>query len=247
MKKLIESISPVIAAAGKGTRAGLNYPKCLFEIKNKKILEYILLNFAFLPEKTHIIASINGKKHIQSFLASSNYKTSIVIQKQQLGMGNAVLQIESVSEALKDHILLIWGDIPFIQKKTIESLIKYYFHHNCDFGLVTQVTENPYTVVKRNPQGEIVNVIESHEDTDFKVDGFFGEREIGLFLFKKDLVLQYLRMELDGKLSKKSNEHGFLYIIQHLVKDGYKVGSVPATSKIESISFNKITDLMDLN
>lgn len=246
MKNLIKDISSVIVAAGKGTRSGLDYPKCLFQIKNKAILEHLLENFSFLGDETKIIVSLDGQQPIKEYLSKTNYKASTIIQKNQLGMGNAILQIDSISQSLKDHILLVWGDIPFIKRKTIESLIEHYFHENNDFALVTHHTKNPYTIVKRNAMGEIIRVIESHEIMNFQVDASDTEREIGLFLFKKDLVLRYLKMNLEGKFSKKSNEHGFLYVIQHLVNDGFKVGSVLATSAKESISFNSISDIKGL-
>ena len=50
-----------------------------------------------------------------------------------------------------------------------------------------------------------------------------------------------LCMEKQVKYYKK--EHGFLYLIKHLVNLGYKVEALPIANNKEIISFNSINDL----
>lgn len=236
----LEQISCVIAAAGKGTRAKLNYPKCLYMVKGKVILGRL---FDILPKECSatIIVSNDGEEKIKSYLQANQIKAGILIQEKQNGMGGAILSIESISHSLKDHILLAWGDLPYIAKDTIDRLIAHHFLQENDFSLVTSHTDQAYTVVERNKNSKVVRVIESREHPNLKVQR--GERDIGIFLFKKDIVFEFLKRDLPNKFGKQTKEHGFLYIIEHLVEDGFKVGTVESSNPKETISFNSISDL----
>jgi len=238
----VENISPVIAAAGKGTRSKLDYPKCLFEIDGIPIINRILDNFCNFHENPTIITSTFGKKKIQHHLQESYPSCRIVVQKQQLGMGDAVLTLNDVGDSLKENILLIWGDIPFIKKDTILSMCNHFLKTNSSFTLLTRKMPNPYTIVKRDQSNKILSVTETREMGKNKLITF-GERDLGLFIFKKKLVLDFLSMNLENKFGQSTKEHGFLYIIEHLVKSGYLVNSYTSTDKNESISFNSISDI----
>ena len=97
-----------------------------------------------------------------------------------------------------------------------------------------------YTRVIRDKKGNIQDLIETREE-NLPIES--GERDIGLFIFKKKEVLDLLRIDLAKKYSSKTNEHGFLYLISHLVKNGYKVEGLKIANKKELLSLNKISDL----
>jgi len=239
-----KNVSAVIAAAGKGTRSKLNFPKCLFKIENKEILGRIL---DVLPSNLHskdIIVSNEGYKPISSYISNlQNKDINLIIQENQLGMGNAILQLHDIKSRLAHNILLMWGDLPFISGKSIENLISYHFKEDNDFSFLTLMSKNVYTVVERDNQNNIQRVIESKELNDLKKIPSSGERDIGVFIFKRDIVLEYLQKDLNNKLGPKSGEHGFLYVIEHLVKDGFKVRGLETYNDLEGISFNSLEDI----
>ena len=74
----------------------------------------------------------------------------------------------------------------------------------------------------------------------------FGERDIGLFIFKKKEIFDLLELDLPKKYSSRTKEHGFLYIISHLVKKGFKVEAMTIAIDKELLSLNKISDLGNL-
>ena len=234
-------INVLIAAAGKGSRANLPYPKTLFKIEGKEILARILENLDEFDEKPTIIVSPGGKKHIKNFLLTNNRNANIVIQENPKGMGDAVLNFEkSPSAEFSKDILLIWGDIPFIRKLTVKKMIQRHFENNNAFTFVTADTDKAYTIVKRNERDEIIDILETKEE-NLPIKN--GERDIGLFIFKKDIIFQFLKLELTKKYSSTSKEHGFLYIINHLVENEFKVEGIKIANKKELISLNKISDL----
>jgi len=234
-------IDVLIPAAGKGTRSGLDYPKTLFKIKGKEILLYIFELVENINSKPTIIISPEGEKDINKFLLSHQRKAEIIIQKKAKGMGNAVLQYEkSLNFKNNNHLLLIWGDIPFIRKDTISKMIKNHFDNNNDFTLVTKIVDKAYTHIKRDLHNNISKIIETREEG---LSPLPGERDIGLFLFKKEPIFKILKEDLNHKFGKSTGEHGFLYIIEYLTKNGFKVEGLPIANNNELRSLNKISDL----
>lgn len=236
-----KSISVVIAAAGKGTRTGLKYPKCLYEIEGAPILIRIINALYPWSEMPTIVASPSGESLILNALAKHNIENNCIVQPSPNGMGDAILKLKNINY-LSENILLAWGDLPFISKDSIDKLIKNYFLTKSDFSLITAFEHQPYTVVVRDSKNKIKEIIETRENKNF-ISKTANERDIGIFLFKKDLILDYLEKPLKNKHGKITQEHGFLYLIKHLSEDGYKISSVEASHRLESVSFNSINDI----
>ena len=235
-------ISVLIAAAGFGSRAGLPYPKTLFPIKGKPILVRLAKLLAPYDAEPTIIVSKGGKEQIEQCLLKNNIQAQLVLQSIPRGMGDAVLCIDNSEEfANSEHILLVWGDIPFIKQETVETMINHHLEQDSDFTFASRVVDEAYTVVVRDKSGNVTHLIETREEgiTDLGP----GERDMGLFIFRKSLTLQALREELPNKWGKSTGEHGFLYIIEHLVSKGLQVEALPIAQEIELVSFNNMEDV----
>jgi bifunctional UDP-N-acetylglucosamine pyrophosphorylase/glucosamine-1-phosphate N-acetyltransferase len=235
-------ISVVIAAAGVGSRTGLSYPKTLFPIKGKPILVRLAELLAPYDAEPTVIVSEGGKEQIKQCLLKNNIQAQLVIQSIPRGMGDAVLCIDNSEEfANSEHVLLVWGDIPFIKQETVETMINHHLEQDSDFTFASRVVDEAYTLVVRDKSGNVTHLIETREEgmTDLGP----GERDMGLFIFRRSLTLQTLREELPNKWSKSTGEHGFLYIIEHLVSKGLQVEALPIAQKIELVSFNNMEDV----
>lgn len=239
-----QKISVVIAAAGKGSRSGLSYPKCLHEINGTPILFKLLNNLEYWDPKPNIIVSPSGRQPIAQALSKKNCSCNLITQQTPKGMGDALLELKRSSQHLEENILLTWGDLPFISDETLQELVKHFFEENSDFSLVTANTQNPYTVVLRDATQKIYKILETREMNE-AVPHTSSERDIGVFLFKKDLILNFLEKPLDDKFGSISGEHGFLYIIQHLATQGFKVTSIETRKLIETVSFNSPSDIAE--
>ena len=238
---LKNKVSTLIVAAGKGSRANLPYPKTLFKIEGKEILYRILETTKDYDQKPTIIVSPSGKVAINNFLLKKSIKSHLIIQKEARGMGDAVLKFEnSPSFKISEDIILIWGDIPFIRKITIQKMVQRHIEKNNIFTFVTAETKMAYTRVIRDEKGNILDLIETREE-NLPIES--GERDIGLFIFKKNEIFDLLKRDLPKKYSSKTNEHGFLYLVSHLVQNGHKVEGLKIANEQELISLNKISDL----
>jgi bifunctional UDP-N-acetylglucosamine pyrophosphorylase/glucosamine-1-phosphate N-acetyltransferase len=235
-------VSVVIAAAGKGSRSGLDYPKCLYKINNIPIIVRIIRSLIIWDNEPAIIVSPEGEGKIEKTLSENNLKSRLIIQPQAKGMGDAILMLKKHTNHLKDNILLTWGDLPFIERDSVKALLHNYFISNDDFRLLTSIQDNPYTVVVRDGNGNIKEVLETRE-SQIEIPPQSNERDIGVFIFKKDLLMDYLSRNLPNKFGQTTNEHGFLYVLKHLVANGYKVSATRTLNDIESVSFNSLSDI----
>jgi len=110
-----------------------------------------------------------------------------------------------------------------------------------DFTFATAMVDSAYTMVSRGADGRVSSVIESREAGI--ADPGPGEREIGLFIFRREPVWTMLQQDLPGKFGKHTGEHGFLYLIGHLAAAGYRVEAVPVASELDLVSLNSLGDL----
>lgn len=232
----------LIPAAGRGTRSTLSYPKTLYPVQGKPILHRLLAVLSIYDPIPTVVVSPQGEPHIRASLLEAGLDAYLVLQHEARGMGDSVLCFERspvASEA--EHILLAWGDLAFLQPNTVSALIRSHVDLMSDFTFVTRLVDQAYTIVKRDSAGMVVSVSETLEKG--VVDPQPGEREIGLFAFRKQLVFDFLRANFPGRFGLKTGEHGFLYVIEHLVRSGARVNALPIATELDLISLNRLSDL----
>ena len=238
----MSKICALVAAAGSGTRACLPYPKTLFQIQGKPILIHIAELMAPYDLSPTIIVSPNGQALIQECLNASGVAAHLVLQPEPCGMGDAVLCFDqSPAFYNAEHVLLVWGDVPFIQPETLATIMKVHIKHNNDFTFATRQVDSAYTIVLRNTLGHVTGVVETRAQGISVPQA--GERDIGLFIFRKAVVLDMLREDLSNKWSRSNGEHGFLYIIEHLAARGFRVEALPVATELELVSLNSLKDV----
>jgi NDP-sugar pyrophosphorylase family protein len=116
----------VILAAGKGTRLKPltdNIPKALVKLKSKPLLEHVLLSLKNAGINNVIIVVGYLKEKIISYFGNNfqGIKIEYVVQEQQLGTGNAILQAEKF---VKEDFLVSHCDTipkPIVWKQLIEK------------------------------------------------------------------------------------------------------------------------------
>lgn len=231
----------LVAAAGKGSRAGLPYPKTLFMVQGQPILQRVVEALAPEVDGTVVIASPDGAPLIRRCLSDIGSDAEVAIQPEPLGMGHAVLCAEQSPRFMAcEDVLLAWGDIPFLQAGTIAALAAVHREHGNDLTIATAMTEAAYTVVSRDGAGKVTGVVETREAGLAPAP---GERDIGLFMFRREAMLDMLRRDLSGKFGKRTGEHGFLYVFAHLAAAGLKVEALLVASEIDLVSLNSMSDL----
>lgn len=233
----------VIAAAGAGRRAGLPYPKTLHPVRGTPILVRLLELLRPIDARPIVIVSPEGRTPIADMLAEHGLAADLVEQPAPTGMGDAILCVRGTSADAAEHLLVVWGDIPLIQPETVDGLRAAHEAHGNDFTFVTRHVDAAYTFVARDADGRVAALTETREAG---LEPAPGERDIGLFMFRREPVLRMLERRLDGATGGRTGEHGFLYVVRHLAAAGLRVEAVPIGTELDLISLNRMADIEGL-
>ena len=232
----------LIPAAGKSNRSGMRIPKTLKELDGIPIIVRILRTVRELDSYPTIVVSPQGKKLISDTLVKFKLKAELIVQEAPHGMGEAVLRFkDSVGYPCCRKVLVIWSDVPFVQLETLMKLIEL---HNCSgavLSLPSIISDNCYTVIERDPNGRVRRVSERRELGSLLP--LRGERDTGIFLFKKNPVMEILSESLNEMIGKTTGERGFLPVVEILRKRGMLVNAFPIATELDALGFNTPSDL----
>ena len=231
----------LIPAAGKGKRSGLDYPKCLHLIDGKPIIVRIIENLSRFVFDTTVIINPKQEKLFKEVFESYGLNPALIYQIEANGMGDAILNAKDYFSPT-DVILLTWSDIPYLSSETVKQLVDCHSIFENDFSFATYCGENCYTIVKRN-YGKLQDVLETKL---LGIEPTFGERDIGLFIFRAGIIFSLLESNHGTSYSNDINEHGFLYLIKEMVLKHFKIEGYPIATYQDTLSFNNQDDLADI-
>ncbi len=115
----MNEIISIVLAAGHGTRMKSNTLKCLHKIAGLSMIDHIF----------NTLTEISSNKNVLVVSEEMNEKIKfdenigIVVQKERLGTGHAVLQAKNYFKEAKGDVVIIYGDNPLITAKTIKEMI----------------------------------------------------------------------------------------------------------------------------
>lgn len=232
----------LVVAAGSGSRSGLAYPKTLFPVQGKPILVRLLEALSGIEGAPTVVVSLAGREMVATCLAEHGATAHLVVQPSPSGMGDAVLRfMDSPAFAEAEHVALAWGDLAFLQPQTVARTIEAHRKGGNDFTFPTRQVDSPYTVVGRDERGGVTEVVETRESGITPPPT--GERDIGFFVFRKEPVFRLLGEERPGKRGARTGEHGFLYVVRHLVAAGFRVEALAIATAEDLVSFNAPADI----
>ena len=235
-------ITVVIPAAGRSSRSGLDFPKSLYKIGGEPILVRLCRSLSVYDSNPVIIINPSHQQQFETVLKEYGVNAKFIFQTDALGMGDALLKAETAVSDDSD-VLLVWSDIPFLDKSTIRQLVNHHIVAENDFSLATSFCESCYTIVQRE-NGLLKAVIETRAAGI--PPGKNGERDIGLFVFKKKPVFSLLKKQVEYAEVNGKKEQGFLYIIEKLVKKGFRAEGYPIAIQTDLLSFNTPEDLKEI-
>lgn len=214
-------LTTVILAAGKGTRMRSAMPKILHKIANRSLLEHV---YDMSRELDHNeIKIIYGHGGDQVLETLKHLEAEWTEQKEQLGTGHAVQQVQS--QIADDAIVLIlYGDVPLLKLNTVQKLLEGASE---SLSLLTVTLANPsgYGRIVRNEHNKVVKIVEEKDaDTAQKM---INEVNTGIMAVRGGLLKTWLS-RLENNNAQK--EYYLTDVIEMAVNDGFEiVTSQPAT------------------
>ena len=116
-------LKAIILAAGKGTRMNSTTPKVLHKIAGMPMLGHVLNLTRNLKIKAPIVVIGPDAQKVESYVKRTHKDAVCTIQDKQLGTGNALKCAENAFLNNDDTLLILYGDVPFIKKQTVITML----------------------------------------------------------------------------------------------------------------------------
>ncbi|MCF7890135.1 NTP transferase domain-containing protein [Candidatus Bipolaricaulota bacterium] len=228
----------LILAGGKGSRSGVDYPKVLQKLGEKRVIDHILEKAKqFLdPSDIYIVVGYQKEAIIDYLGASYNY----INQEEQLGTAHAALQATEELRNWSGTLLVLYGDTPLFRQESIRGLINYHQQKGPALTIFTAFLEDPppYGRVVRDDEGRITSVIEEFDASTSVKE--IKEINIGAYVAEWPEIVPSLReLERDNE----QDEYLFTDVVKELTERDLNVHSYRTFDSDEILGINTPEDL----
>lgn len=117
------SIALIILAAGQGTRMNSDLPKVLHKLAGAPLLWHALKTGTQIGADKTVIVVGHGGDLVEKSAVAFDPNVEIVWQNEQNGTGHAVQQAASALDGFDGDAVILYGDTPFIQPETLETML----------------------------------------------------------------------------------------------------------------------------
>jgi bifunctional UDP-N-acetylglucosamine pyrophosphorylase/glucosamine-1-phosphate N-acetyltransferase len=223
----------VILAAGKGKRMGNpEFPKVLFELNGRPLIDYVVrLALRLESKKTIIVVGHQRDIVVRHVSREFGRRVSYVVQRKQLGTGHAVLQTEGKINHLAGDVLVLSGDVPLLKEETLRTLLFTHQKSEAAATILTAETDNPagYGRILRYPDGSVQKIIEHGDATEAQRK--VKEINSGIYVFKKAELFKALKELSPANVQK---EYYLTGVFEIFSKEGSPIVAV------KTIDFNEV-------
>mgnify|MGYP000281967863 CR=1 FL=1 len=114
----------VILAGGEGKRMKSDKPKTLSEVLGRPMLCWVMS--ALRKAGIDDICVVKGfkKECVEEYLSTLDFSVESVFQAERLGTGHAVMMAKDFLKKHSGNVVILNGDAPFMDSKTIEDSLK---------------------------------------------------------------------------------------------------------------------------
>lgn len=232
------SLNIIVLAAGRGTRMRSEKPKVLHELGGISLIRHVTnVAQSFSHSKFQVVVGYKAEM-IQE--AMSDLDVTWVLQEEQLGTGHAVQQcLGNVENG--ERVLVLYGDVPLIQRDTIESLINSTNEN--DIGVLTANLECPdgFGRIIRDEYSAVCGIVEHQDATESQKQ--IKEINTGIMLIPGS----FLKTHITGlKSDNMQNELYLTDLISVAVDNGIRVKTAQPSSINEILGVNDRVQLTQL-
>ncbi len=169
----MDKIIPIILAGGKGTRMKSSGPKVLVPLRGTPMIFYILDAVAGAGLATPSLVVIGHAGDTVRHTLGDNFH--YVTQVKQMGTGHAVATALPYIPDTTSHVVVLYGDHPFMTSKTITALAATHLkeHNDITMGTVSlsdfedeRACFRDYGRIVRDAAGGVADSIEVKDATD---------------------------------------------------------------------------------
>ena len=229
----------LILAAGKGKRMKSERSKVLHEIAGKSIIEYVVdaLDITEI-DRTGVIVSEQNVDEIRDILGE---RVDYIIQMEQLGTGHAVLSAEKWLNRFEGKIIVVVGDAPFLDKKTVTELLHHFETKKFACVLLSAIYDKPpaYGRIIRNESGDLIKIVEEKDASE--QEKTIKEVSSSHYCFDKEKLFSALKQV---KNENEQNEYYLPDVIEIFINNGDLVEALPVHNPMITLGINSREDLI---
>jgi bifunctional UDP-N-acetylglucosamine pyrophosphorylase/glucosamine-1-phosphate N-acetyltransferase len=225
-------ITPVLLAAGQGTRMKSDVPKVLHPLCGKPMLWHVLQALKFATTETPVVIVGHGAQEVKNYLGDT---AECVLQEPQLGTAHAAMQAEPILRDKTDLVLVTYADMPLLRGKTFQRLVETQRLNSGPFSLLTVIADDPrgFGRIVRKADGTVEAIVEEYVATPEQRE--IKELNVGAYCFKAEWLWDALhRIEKNPK----KGEYYLTDIVELAVKGDLPVQAVVHDDFIETIGIN---------
>src|SRR5690349_4248175 len=121
------STAAVILAAGLGTRFKSKLPKVLHVAGGRALIDHVVRAVAPVASRgTYAVVGYQAAKVEEQLRAAGHAEVHLVLQKNQLGTGHAMLAGEKQLRKAADTLIVVCGDTPLLSTLTLRNLLAFH-------------------------------------------------------------------------------------------------------------------------
>ncbi len=238
MSTHIPKIKIIILAAGEGKRMGTGIPKVMNLLKEKPLIEYVVAAAEAAGCGKPLVVVSPKHTLVQEYLGA---RAEYVVQKEQLGTGHAVAAAQGAIQEEIDAVVVLYGDMPFVQSESIKKFITAQQTSSAALVLATVRVPNflgqyaqffDFGRIIRNEQGEILRSVERRDASPEETA--ILELNPCFYCFKTDWLWRHLK---NLKNSNAQNEYYLTDLLQLALEEKAVVETVSVDSS-EAIGIN---------
>ncbi len=234
------SVAVIILAAGKGTRMQSDLPKVLHPVNGKSMVNRVV--GCVSPVFDNIIVVIGHMSELVKAEVDREFKDNVsyAFQRMLLGTGDAVRSaIPCLHESI-DHVLVLCGDVPLIQRATLTSFVKQHMETSQNISVLAVSIDEPkgYGRILLDENGRFLSICEEADATP-------EEKKInmvnsGIYSISKKFLVDSLALIGRDNVQK---EYYLTDLISISCKTGGNAGYFMGTDPEEVMGVNTIDDL----
>lgn len=224
-------ITPILLAAGLGTRMKSNTPKILHPICGQPMLSYALTAARAASTEKPVVVIGHGAGAVGDYLGDT---ARCVLQDPQLGTGHAVLQAESLLRGVPDLVLVTYADMPLLRHETLTRLVETQQQNPGPATILTVIDPDPrgFGRVVRGADGKVQAIVEEAAATPEQLS--IHELNVGAYCFQSDWLWNALHRI---PVSKKG-EYYLTDTVDLAAKAGLPVQAIVTEDQAEIIGIN---------
>jgi len=180
----------IILAAGEGKRMASDMPKVLHPVAGLPMVLHVADTARSSDSNALAFVVGNQAERVQNVVQQKYPQATVHVQAERQGTGHAVLAARAAVTAGIEHVIILYGDVPLVQRRTILAA-REALREGADIVVLGFETQNPTGYGRLIVEDGQLLAIREHKDASEQ------EREItlcnsGIMAFRAGCMLETL-------------------------------------------------------